>query len=72
MPDEPVVVKFRWGINDGWPMRGHAVGAQTKFTLWLIAPSGRMRLGATNCSFPNVDVSCLRTRGLRLTKGVAA
>ena len=72
MPDEPVVVNFRWRINDGWPMRGYAVGANTKFTFWLTAPSGRLRLGAANHSFPNIDVSYATTRGLRLTQGVAA
>ena len=72
MPDEPVVVKFRRRINDGWPMRGYAVGAETKFTFSLIAPSGRLRLGAANHSFPNLDVSYARTRGLQLTQGVAA
>ena len=72
MLDEPVVVNFRWRINDGWPMKGYAVGAETKFTFSLIAPSGRLRLGAANHSFPNVDVSYARTRGLQLTQGVAA
>ena len=72
MPDEPVVVNFRWRVNDGWPMRGYAVGASTKFTFSLIAPSGHLRLGAANHSFPSVDVSYARTRGLRLTQGVAA
>jgi len=63
MPDEPDVVNFPWGIKNGCPMRGYAVGVNTKFTFWL---------GATNCSFPNVNVSCARTFGLRLTQGVAA
>ena len=72
MPDEPVVVNFRYEINGDWMMRGYLSSATTKFFFWFAALSSRLGLKAPNHFFSIVDASCAKTLRPRLTPGIVA